>query len=1114
MKTRKILRTAALLAVAWTSTQAQSIWTGANGTLWNDAGNWNTLPAANSTLTFNGSTNTNTSNDFPTNTQFNGIVFSNSTGTSAFTLGGNAIILGGTIGFTGNTTSAITHVIDQNLVLNGNRTINLIANAVVQINGVISDTGGNWGLLANSVSNTSGRLVLNNPANTFGGFVDLQKYHIQVSKLDDTGNASSLGTGNGTALIKLGQQSFSTVLEYTGNTASSTNRPLQIGQLSTNISHNSSPLIKNNAADPAHSLVFTANPFNTPTTQNSTITRTLTLGGNNTGNNTVAGVIQNNTGGTISLTKADSGLWILSGNNTYGGNTTINGGTVVADNAGALGSAGNITFGGGILRYTANSSTADWSSRIKNSTQKIVLDTNGQNVTLGNAIDSTNTNGLTKNGAGALTLSGNNSYTGSTVFNAGQLNLNHANALGLGNSTVTWSNGTTIDNTGGGAVALNNNSAWSLGNGSADQTFAFGGSNDLDLGTGQFSLSNQIDKTLVLNGNRTLTMGTVFSARNGNNNLNVSQGTGSGAQLVLRGLELNSNAVQNTAKTLTLDTDVMVTITGAVIDGINATFANSLAKRGNGTLILEGNNTYTAGTTVAGGTLQLGAPNTLPLTTRLLVQDGTLDLNGFNQELPINAATASTLLLGGVSGGTPAIQTGNGTLTLSAVVDVNSTPTFGYDAAGNSSGALVTGKLLVNTTGNYAGNFRIDVEDSTATGEELTISADIGSTAANAGLFITTGEGTLVLSGNNTFDPSGLTIRGARVVLAADALAGSGTLGTGAETVGIGHPTQGWNAALLLQEGVVCARNLLIYQNDGNPSLLRTLGGVNTAGNATFTGTVDLNGSLRLAAETGGTVLFTNAISGANASFTVNKTGNGTVVLSANNTYAANTTVSEGVLSLASGDAIPDANTLVIDGGKVNLAASETVGVLVLGNTTRGNSTYGSTSSAAAVTNNTYFSGTGILTVGDGGGGPPPVSFAAWALSYNVTNSTTANDDGDKFTHGEEYAFDLDPTADELGNVLASQTALANGNVTLTLAFSGNSAKSDINYVVRRANNPGFTANTVVGFWNGTANWTTSNATYFGNETQTGAGDVKDINVNLAIPAASEPRQFLKVNIE
>jgi autotransporter-associated beta strand protein len=145
---------------------------------------------------------------------------------------------------------------------------------------------------------------------------------------------------------------------------------------------------------------------------------------------------------------------------------------------------------------------------------------------------------------------------------------------------------------------------------------------------------------------------------------------------------------------------------------------------------------------------------------------------------------------------------------------------------------------------------------------------------------------------------------------------------------------------------------------------------------------------------------------------------------------------------------------------------------------------------------------------------PANDSFTTWAAFHGVSASLTANDDADKFTNGEEYAFDLDPTVKEYGNVLASTTALSGGNVTMTLAFNGNSAKSDINYVVRRANNPGFTANTVVGHWNGTANWTTSNATYFANETQTGAGAVKAINVSMVISAATEPRQFLKVDIE
>ncbi|MFO1524197.1 MAG: autotransporter-associated beta strand repeat-containing protein [Kiritimatiellia bacterium] len=44
--------------------------------------------------------------------------------------------------------------------------------------------------------------------------------------------------------------------------------------------------------------------------------------------------------------------------------------------------------------------------------------------------------GVTKNGAGTLTFSGNNAYAGPTVVNAGTLRLNHANGAGTGAITL------------------------------------------------------------------------------------------------------------------------------------------------------------------------------------------------------------------------------------------------------------------------------------------------------------------------------------------------------------------------------------------------------------------------------------------------------------------------------------------------------------------------------------------------------------------------------------------------------------------------------------------------------------------------------------------------------
>ncbi|NJL19220.1 MAG: hypothetical protein HC901_02720 [Bdellovibrionaceae bacterium] len=130
---------------------------------------------------------------------------------------------------------------------------------------------------------------------------------------------------------------------------------------------------------------------------------------------TMQDTIVGTTGGIIVAMDASDDLVTFSNNNTYTGSTTINSGTLFANHANALGIGGNITFGGGILRYSAASAANDYSSRIKNSAGAIAIDTNGTTTTLG-AIGNTNTGGLTKSGSGALSLTGANAYTGNTTM--------------------------------------------------------------------------------------------------------------------------------------------------------------------------------------------------------------------------------------------------------------------------------------------------------------------------------------------------------------------------------------------------------------------------------------------------------------------------------------------------------------------------------------------------------------------------------------------------------------------------------------------------------------------------------------------------------------------------
>ena len=167
--------------------------------------------------------------------------------------------------------------------------------------------------------------------------------------------------------------------------------------------------------------------------------------------------------------------------------------------------------------------TTDLSSRIKNSGSAMLVDTNGESVTWGTAIGSTNSGGLTKNGTGTLTLTGSNSYSGGTTLNTGTLVIGNTAAAGTG--TITQTSGSSLlkfDTTG----TITN--AMSIYNVASNQTMTLSGSitaqntpSDVASGTtlsinGTISGSGGVTKngtgTLTLNGNNTFTGNTTINS--------------------------------------------------------------------------------------------------------------------------------------------------------------------------------------------------------------------------------------------------------------------------------------------------------------------------------------------------------------------------------------------------------------------------------------------------------------------------------------------------------------------------------------------------------------------------------------------------------------------------
>ncbi len=190
-----------------------------------------------------------------------------------------------------------------------------------------------------------------------------------------------------------------------------------------------------------------------------TANRTLTV--NNTAGVSLQGGVRES-GGARVLTKAGSGTLVLPVANTYSGGTTLSAGTlVVGDNAalgmgtltvkggtlsatgGALSLANTVTLGG---NFTVGGSQAlTFTGAVTLTGSRTITVTNTGPTTLSGSIGQSAAGlGLTKAGAGTLTLSGANTYTGTTTVKAGTLLVNGSQA----GSAVSVNSGATLAGTG------------------------------------------------------------------------------------------------------------------------------------------------------------------------------------------------------------------------------------------------------------------------------------------------------------------------------------------------------------------------------------------------------------------------------------------------------------------------------------------------------------------------------------------------------------------------------------------------------------------------------------------------------------------------------------------
>ncbi|MGT1284027.1 fibronectin-binding autotransporter adhesin ShdA [Salmonella enterica subsp. enterica serovar Enteritidis] len=503
------------------------------------------------------------------------------------------------------------------------------------------------------------------------------------------------------------------------------------------------------------------------------------------------GTLDNNVTGEGQIVKSGSDELIVTGDNTYSGGTTISGGTLTADHAdslgtGAVANSGVLQVGEGELENTLSGSGS-----------------------------------LVKTGTGELTLSGDNTYSGGTTITGGTLTADHADSLGSGD----------IDNSG----------VLKVGEGDLENTLSGSGSL-VKTGTGELTLSGGNDYS----GGTTIIGGTLTADH--------ADSLGTGAVANSGVLQVGEGELENT-------------LSGS----------GSLVKTGTGELTLSGDNSYSGGTTIIGGTLT--ADHADSLGTGAVANSGVLQVGEGELE--------NTL-----SGSGSLVKTGTGELTLSGDNSY-------------SGGTTIIGGTLTADHADSLGTGAVANSGVLQVGE-----GELENTLSGSGSLVKTGTGELTLSGDNSYSGGTTIIGGTLTADHADSLGTGAVANSGVLQVGEGELENTLSGSGSL---VKTGTGELTLSGDNSYSGGTTIiGGTLTADHADSlgTGAVANSGVLQV-----GEGELENTLSGSGS---LVKTGTGELTLSGDNSYSGDTTIADGTLIAANVNALGSGNidnsgTLMLD---------------------------------------------------------------------------------------------------------------------------------------------------------------------------------------------------------
>jgi fibronectin-binding autotransporter adhesin len=267
-------------------------------------------------------------------------------------------------------------------------------------------------------------------------------------------------------------------------------------------------------------------------------------------------------------------------------------------------------------------------------------------------------------------LAGNSTYSGSTIINAGTLQIGNGGTSGaLSASSTITNNGTLVFNRSNTvAQGTNFSTAAITGTGSIIQN----GSGNLTLNAANtYSGGTTLNTGTLVIGNAAAAGTGTITQTDGTSLLKIdTTGTITNAMLVYNVFATQSatfsGAITVNNATWDIDTGDTLTISGVVSGN------GGVTKTGNGTLILSGSNSYNGSTVINAGTLEAASVNALGANNTVQVNGGTLlvstdnAINGRQITLNGTSTTVATLAFSGNYSG----RVDNLTLSKNSIIDL------------------------------------------------------------------------------------------------------------------------------------------------------------------------------------------------------------------------------------------------------------------------------------------------------------------------------------------------------------------------------------------------------------------------------------------------------------